>query len=133
MGPKTSRILVVDDDPQVLSLFGRILEKGGYSVRLVSSGNRFLEALGEEPFDLVVMDLSMPQPDGFELLKRLKTEMPGLKVLAVSGYLPGSLLRAAGLLGAAFTLAKADAPKKLLESVQRLLAADPGATTAGTL
>ena len=130
MGPKTPRILVVDDDPQVLSLFGRLLEKGGYSVRLVSSGSRFLEALGEEAFDLVIMDLSMPQPDGFELLKRLKAEMPELKILAVSGYLPGSLLRAAGLLGAAFTLAKADAPRKLLESVDRLLAADPGAATA---
>ena len=133
MGQKTPRILVVDDDPQVLGLFGRILEKGGYSVRLVSSGNRFLEALGEEAFDLVVMDLSMPQPDGFELLKRLKTDMPELKILAVSGYLPGSLLRAAGLLGAAFTLPKADAPRKLLESVERLLAAGTGATTGEPL
>src|SRR5579862_7171119 len=114
MGP---RILVVDDDPQILKLFGKTLERHGYSVRLLSSGRAVIPALQEEKFDLLVMDLSMPKPDGFELLKILRAEMPGQRILVVSGAMPRSLLKAAELLGATATLSKTDAPKMLAEKV----------------
>src|SRR5579872_3881901 len=119
-----SRILVVDDDPQILKLFGRILERGGYSVRRVSSGQEVMPVLHAEPCDLVVLDLSMPEPDGFELLKALRAKMPGLRILVISGYLQGKLLKAAELLGATATLPKTDAPQALLETVNRLLQTD---------
>ncbi len=119
------RVLVVDDDPQVLKLFGKILEKGGYSTHLVSTGQQVMPLLSREAFDLLVLDLSMPPPDGFELLKQLRSSMPGLRILVTSGYMQGALLKAARLLGAAATLAKTDAPTQLLKSVDDLLREHP--------
>lgn len=120
-----ARILVVDDDPQILKLFDRLLEKRGYSVRLLSSGADVIRTLRKDAFDLLVMDLSMPEPDGFELLKKIRKDMPGLRMLIVSGYLNGVLLQAASLLGAAATLEKNQAPALLVETVERLLGKYP--------
>lgn len=120
-----SRILVIDDDPQVLALFGRILEKGGYEVLLAASGKDVMTLIQQNVADAVVLDLSTPEPDGFDLLKKLRTSVPGLPVLVVSGYLQGVLLKAAELLGATATLSKTDAPKHLLQTVSDLLQAQP--------
>ena len=118
-------ILVVDDDPQILALFAEILGKGGYSVRLTSCGRDALQLLREEPVDLVVLDLSMPEPDGFELLKTLRASLPGLRIVVVSGYLQGALLEAARMLGATATLSKSDAPASLLQTVRGILRGFP--------
>lgn len=116
----SAAILVVDDDPQVLKLFGRILVKAGYTVRLAPSGERALSEIRDARFDLVVLDLSMPEIDGFDLLKEFRTRLPELRIIVVSGYLDGALLEAAGFLGAKGTLAKTDAPTKLLETVREI-------------
>jgi DNA-binding response OmpR family regulator len=113
--------LVVDDDPQVLKLLGRILENGGYSVHLMASGKMVTEVLRAEVIDLLILDLNMPEPDGFELLKTLRIAMPGLRILVISGFLEGALLKAAELLGATATLAKSDSPEMLLSTVNGLL------------
>jgi CheY-like chemotaxis protein len=116
------KVLVVDDDQQVLRLFSRILTKGGYTVHAEKSSKRALETLDKAgPFDLVVLDLSMPPPDGFEVLKALHTQRPGLRILVISGFLEGALLEAAELLGATATLKKTDAPRLLLQTVNHLL------------
>ena|SRR5579863_2273276 len=111
------RILVVDDELQILILFGRMLEGSGYSTRLLSSGEEVVPILREEKFELLAMDLGMPKPDGFELLKRLRAEMPRQRILVVSGVMTGALLKAAELLGATATLAKTDVHKLLLQTV----------------
>jgi CheY-like chemotaxis protein len=115
------RILVVDDDPQITRLFQRILERGGYAVTTTASGEKALEAIRREAIQLVVLDLSMPETDGFEVLKVLRSGGPGPKVLVISGFLQGALLHAAELVGAAATLSKTEAPGRLLETVNRLL------------
>lgn len=117
-----AQILVVDDDLQVLELFSRILTAGGYSVQAEKSGKsalQFLEKAG--PIDLLILDLSMPKPDGFEVLKTVRSQRPGLRVLVTSGFLGGSLLKASEFLGATASLAKTDAPKLLLKTVNDLL------------
>jgi CheY-like chemotaxis protein len=115
------RVLVVDDDPQVLKLFVTILEKGGYAVLSTDSGGDVMQLLRREALDLVVLDLNMPPPDGFELLKQLRSSMPGLRILVTSGYLGGALLKAAELLGATATLPKADAPGNLIDLARYLV------------
>jgi CheY-like chemotaxis protein len=118
----TYRILVVDDDPQALKLLGRILTRGGYEVHTAGSGKKGLELLDTaEPFDLLVLDLSMPAPDGFEVLKEVRAARPGLRTLVISGFMGGALLTAAELMGATATLNKTDAPRLLLLMVNRLL------------
>ena len=112
----------MDDDPQVLKLFTRILTKGGYSVLPETSSEKALDALQDvEPIDLMVLDLNMPAPDGFEVLKAMRNKRPGLRILVTSGFLDGALLEAAELLGATATLNKSDAPSLLLDKVNHLL------------
>jgi len=122
IGSVGNRILVVDDDPQVLKLFTRILTRDGYEVHTVESGKQSLELLNKgERFDLMVLDLSMPAPDGFEVLKEVRAGQPGLRILVVSGFMGGALLTAAEILGATATLTKSDAPRLLLQMVNQLI------------
>lgn len=115
-------ILIVDDDPQILKLFSRILSRGGYTVHTEVSGERAMKTLQNAgPVDLMVLDLNMPEPDGFEILKALRTERPSLKVLVTSGYMGGLLLKASSFLGATAVLNKSDAPRLLLPTVNQLL------------
>jgi two-component system response regulator ResD len=117
-----AHILVVDDEPEVLELFTKILKRGGaYSVTAVASGGAARKVLKEKHVDLMVLDLNMPRPDGLEVLKSVRAEMPGLRVLVVSGYLQGALLQASEILGATKSLNKAEAPKHLRSTVETLL------------
>jgi CheY-like chemotaxis protein len=118
---ESRRILIVDDDPQVLGLFTDILSEGGYDVLAVASGKAAMQAIQHDPVDLLVLDLSMPEPDGFEMLKVLRATKPDLKILVISGFIQGILLRAAQLVGATATLNKTDAPELLLPTVRDLL------------
>jgi CheY-like chemotaxis protein len=119
--PKTSRVLVIDDDRQILRLFRRVLEDGGVSVVVAESGQKALDLLRDQAFKVVVVDMSMPDPDGFEVLRTLRSNPHHPRILAVSGYMHGELLAAAEFLGADATLNKADAPTLLLDTVNDLL------------
>ncbi|HXS95057.1 MAG TPA: response regulator [Candidatus Limnocylindrales bacterium] len=116
------RILVIDDEPQVLKLIALTLNKGGYEVNTATSGRVVPQNIAASRPDLVILDLSMPEPDGFEVLKGLREREPTLPVLVISGFLGGSMLRAAELFGAAATLQKTDVPELLLEMVRRIIA-----------
>ena len=71
MGTST-KILVVDDDPDMREALQMILESAGYGVVLAEDGRQCLSKLKEEPFDLLLLDLLMPNMDGFEVCKVLK-------------------------------------------------------------
>jgi CheY-like chemotaxis protein len=119
--PSAPSILVVDDNSQVLGFFKRVLENYGYSVTALSSGTEALSVVQTGAFDLMILDLSMPEVDGFEVLKSVRSRVPDLKVLVVSGLMDGSLQSATELYGAACALGKPVRPKLLLEAVHRLL------------
>ena len=80
------RILIVDDEPQITRVLRRSLTTHGYDVRTAADGESALETLGDWPPDLVVTDLSMPNMNGLELCKRLRTvsQIP-IIVLSVRG------------------------------------------------
>jgi|AGSF01.1.fsa_nt_gi Adenylate cyclase, family 3 (some proteins contain HAMP domain) len=67
-------ILVVDDTPDNLRLLIRILQKQGYKVRPVTNGLSALEAIQSSPPDLILLDIMMPDLDGYELCQKLKAE-----------------------------------------------------------
>ncbi|MGB8686326.1 MAG: adenylate/guanylate cyclase domain-containing protein [Microcoleus sp.] len=67
-------ILVVDDTPDNLRLLIRILQKQGYKVRPVTNGFSALEAIQSSPPDLILLDIMMPDLDGYELCEQLKAE-----------------------------------------------------------
>ena len=71
---KEGAILVVDDLEENRELLSRRLSRLGYSVELVESGSRALESVKSKPPDLILLDILMPDLDGFEVLQRLKAE-----------------------------------------------------------
>jgi two-component system, OmpR family, response regulator len=66
------RLLIVEDDVPLASGLRRILEAEGYAVDVTSRGEEAVLAAGQERFDLVILDIGLPQLDGFEVLRRLR-------------------------------------------------------------
>ena len=78
-----SRVLVVEDDPDLVALVRRWLERDGHLVEHVADGAAALEALRRDPLPrLVLLDVMLPKVDGFEVLRQLRDE-PRTKALAV--------------------------------------------------
>lgn len=92
--PRGERILIVDDDAQVLEVLAQLLEKSGYRIVAVASPREALDAQAAVPrFDLAITDLLMGEMDGAELARRLQEKQPGLPVLYMSGYDPDAYER----------------------------------------
>jgi CheY-like chemotaxis protein len=118
---KERNILIVDDNSDHRKGFRILLERGGYSVVECKSGKEALTALEKKNFDLMTLDLSMPDVDGFEVLRVVRSKHPELKIVVVSGFLQGSMNQAAKWLGAVVTLDKNVAADLLLTTVDGLL------------
>jgi DNA-binding response OmpR family regulator len=81
------RVLVVDDDDDICLLLSELLRGAGYCVETAQDGRAALRTFHTNPTDLVVMDLSMPELDGFETLERLRdlSDVPVILLTARSG------------------------------------------------
>jgi two-component system response regulator MprA len=77
-------VLVVDDDPKMLSLMRRGLSFAGYAVQLATDGERALSQAREQPPDLVVLDIMLPGLDGIEVCRRLRAGAPELPILMLT-------------------------------------------------
>ena len=82
MSPTQASILVVDDDPLNRKLLVRLLEQEGHRVETAANGREALERVPEEPPDVVLLDIVMPELDGISVLERLKAD-PDLQHLPV--------------------------------------------------
>jgi DNA-binding NtrC family response regulator len=80
------RILIVDDEENVLVLFKRVLAKEGYKVECASSGYEALEKLEDDTFDLVLTDLKMDGMDGIDLVRKSKALNPALPFVMITAY-----------------------------------------------
>lgn len=83
---ESPRVLVIDDESSVLRAISHLLTQDGYQVTCIDLPNKTLEVvklLG--PFDLVITDILMPDCDGFELIGELRNELPGMRIMAISG------------------------------------------------
>lgn len=78
------KILIVEDERDLLESIGEGLELDGYCVDLCDDGNDALVALDMESYDLVLLDLNLPGMDGLEILRRLRRDNPDCKVLILS-------------------------------------------------
>jgi len=117
-------VLVVDDDEALLQVMGRALESAGHGVRLAARGEAGLRLFREEPPDVVVCDIVMPDKDGVELIPEMKALSPEARILAISGRQmigPLDVLRLAEQLGADRILAKPFGMETLTAAVGELL------------
>ena len=83
------RILLVDDQKDIIKDIGGFLEERGYQVALAFDGKAAMQSLEEGRYDLVVTDIRMPDVDGMTLLRWMKEKSPGTEVILITGY--GSL------------------------------------------
>ena len=93
-------ILIVDDESTMRSLLEKILAREGYQMYAARNGVAALEHLSERKFDIVISDMKMPEMGGFELLKHLKKEYPGVGVIMMTAYGDTYSVKDALLLGA---------------------------------
>jgi two-component system cell cycle sensor histidine kinase/response regulator CckA len=120
--PSHTRVLVVDDEPQMCDLVRLILEQAQYRVRTAGSGADAIAMVTlDGPPDLLLTDLQMPQMNGDELAAKLRVASPDLKVLYLTGF-SQTLFASRSILweGEAF-LEKPCTPAGLLEAVSLLL------------
>lgn len=126
---RAPRILVIDDDRADRRLFERTLSQDGYYVACAKSGREALVLTRTTAFDLVVLDLSLGDMDGFRLLNEIRTESPLARVLVVSGVMKSFLHGIVRDAGAHAALAKPISPLNLREAVYQLL--DPTCSWQG--
>lgn len=96
-------VLLIDDDKDFRDMLRITLEKEGYIVHVAQNGNEGLDAARDHQFDLVITDIVMPEKEGFETIRELRSEFPDLAIIAISGggrILDQSYLGIAEALGA---------------------------------
>jgi CheY-like chemotaxis protein len=118
-------IYLVDDDPRMLKATARLLGVLGYACRTFVDGNAALAACAEHPPAVLVVDVFMPEPDGFEMIARMRRISPATRMIAVSGDMlrgqPAHVLAVAARMGADVALTKPIRPELMREALERLL------------
>ena len=79
-------ILVMEDDSSVAKGLEMVLTEEGYNVYLADTGGLALEAFKQKRYDLLVADLRLPDMDGMQVIKQIKTEKPDTEVVVITGY-----------------------------------------------
>lgn len=119
-----AKILIIDDDSALRTTMRKILERDGHAVRVATDGHRGLALHREDPADLVITDLIMPEKEGIETILELREEFPAIRILAVSGggrIGPDGPLADAEVLGADSSLAKPFTVGALRDAVSGVL------------
>lgn len=118
-------VLIVDDEPMLVSTWCEALSDEGFTVQGYSDGHKALSAFDRERHDVIVTDMLMPEVEGFEIIRRVRRIDPGVKVLAVSGggrhWKAPTLLRWAGNVGADAVLEKPFSVDALLDAIRALM------------
>jgi DNA-binding response OmpR family regulator len=122
------RIYVVDDEPDMVELLATVLRAEGFEVETYTDGRRALARVLEEPPELLLLDLMMPDLDGFELLKLLRLDTRGrdVAVLVVSARTGHQAQIETLQLGADAYIYKPFSPRELMVQVRQLLAESRG-------
>jgi len=120
MHEKTN-ILVVDDERVVRLALARILEGRHTHVGQAGDGTEALREMERRPYDIVLLDLRMPGPDGLTVLKSIKEKWPESEVIVLTGYPTLESAKAAIRSGAYDYLSKPIEPDKMTEVASRAL------------
>ncbi len=124
-----AHILVIDDDPAILNVAELVLRRGGHDVIVAREAKEGLRTLQRDPFDLVIVDIFMPEMDGLETINEVHRLRPGLPVIVMSGYQFEAAIaprpdfpHMATALGATSSLKKPFRPAELMQAVSSCLA-----------
>jgi DNA-binding NtrC family response regulator len=118
-----SRLLLVDDDPALLEALAGTLEirLGHFTLDTCLTGMRALECAAATRYDLIIVDVNMPEMDGLHLLRNLKMAYPDTLVLMISGHADEALIAEAVRMGADDFITKPIDRDLFLRSVRQAL------------
>ena len=136
------KVLVVDDDEVVRRSYQRSLQTVRCDVQAVANGEDALQAVREQNFDVLLLDLRMPGLDGMAVLKAVKQTSPSSEVIVITGYPTVETAKQAVQLGAYDYLAKPVGPAEVITATNNAIAQkewtlrkqlpEPGAIAAST-
>jgi len=81
-----NRILLADDDPELVKILQGELKSYGYDIQTAHDGEEAISQLKQSQFDLAILDIRMPKVDGFGVLRFIKEEKPATKVIMLTAY-----------------------------------------------
>jgi DNA-binding NtrC family response regulator len=83
---KKKTILIVDDDKFILNVFSHILQKQGYNVDVVETGQETLENINEKKYDLALIDVNLPDINGVDLISKINSIDPDIIKIVITGF-----------------------------------------------
>ncbi len=119
-----ARILVIDDEASIRDLITDILEEEGHEVLAAEDGRQGLSLFRQEPFELVITDMVMPEQSGINTIMELVRDYPEVKIIAISGggaIEPERYLSIAKIIGAESILYKPFTADELLDVIGDIL------------
>jgi len=117
------RVLIVDDDPDIVRLVSYNLSHAGYEVQTASTGQKALELVQKQPPDLIVLDVMLPDVDGMEVCRTLRQQLPSRRIPILMLTARGEEIdRVVGFeLGADDYVAKPFSPRELVLRIKSIL------------
>jgi DNA-binding response OmpR family regulator len=121
-------ILLVEDDPFLIDIYTRKLKKAGFTVEIAEDGENALKILGQKKPDLLLLDIVLPEIDGWEILRKIKNQKSkiknskGLKIIILSNLGQKEEVEKGLKLGATKYLIKAHyTPSQVVEEIKKIL------------
>ena len=119
-----ARILIIDDNPEIVAILKETLEDAGYEVMVADNGRSGLALHRARRTDVVITDIFMPVQDGIETILELRRDDPDVKIIAISGggvFANLTYLPAAKQLGAVHSISKPFDCEEVVSAVRTLL------------
>ena len=123
MNQSMTKILLAEDDNDMRRFLVKALENAGYSVQDYDNGMAAYRRLREEPFELLLTDIVMPEMDGIELARRAAELDPDIKIMFITGFAAVALNPDSNAPKEAKVLSKPFHLRDLVNEVQKMLAA----------
>ncbi|HEX8329487.1 MAG TPA: response regulator [Hymenobacter sp.] len=120
---KTPHILIVDDEPNIVMSLEFLMRKNGFQVGIARNGTEALAAIAHTHYDLVLLDVMMPDVDGYQVCQQLRQhpEQAGTKVIFLSAKSRDADVKRGYEVGADLYIPKPFSTRQLMEKVRELL------------
>lgn len=116
-----NNILLVEDDPFLIDIYSTKLKESGFQVEVASDGEKALAKAKEKKFDLMILDIVLPQMDGWEILERIRKK-GDLKIIILSNLGQRAEVEKGLRLGAIKYLIKAHyTPSEVVEEIKKII------------
>ncbi|MGI4739853.1 MAG: response regulator transcription factor [Janthinobacterium lividum] len=124
---KTPHILLVDDEPNIVMSLEFLMRKNGYQVGIARNGTEALAALAHTPYDLVLLDVMMPDVDGYQVCRQLRQrpDAAATKVIFLSAKSQPADVAQGYAAGADLYVPKPFSTRQLMQQVRELLGGVP--------